>query len=78
MATRTVDVHELQEQLEELLALVQAGGEVIVMDGMKTIARVVPVSHRNGGRIAGLHLGAMQASDDFDEPLPDELWTGTT
>jgi hypothetical protein len=23
---------------------------------------------------AGLHLGAMVMSDDFDQPLPDEFW----
>ena len=28
-------------------------------------------------RKAGLHIGAIWTSDDFDEPLPDELWTGT-
>jgi Protein of unknown function (DUF2281) len=27
-------------------------------------------------RILGLNRGAMKMSDDFDEPLPDELWLG--
>lgn len=27
-------------------------------------------------RLPGLHPGAMQASEDFDAPLPDEFWTG--
>jgi hypothetical protein len=26
-------------------------------------------------RVAGLHPGAIWASEDFDEPLPDEFWT---
>jgi hypothetical protein len=26
-------------------------------------------------RVAGLHMGAIWASEDFDEPLPDEFWT---
>jgi len=26
-------------------------------------------------RVAGLHLGAIWVSADFDEPLPDEFWT---
>ena len=28
-------------------------------------------------RAAGLHLGAIWTSEDFDEPLPEEFWTGT-
>jgi hypothetical protein len=27
-------------------------------------------------RIAPLHPGAIEASDDFDAPLPDEFWLG--
>ena len=27
-------------------------------------------------RIAGLFAGAIQTSDDFDDPLPDEFWLG--
>ncbi len=27
-------------------------------------------------RILGLHRGAMEASEDFDAPLPDSFWLG--
>jgi prevent-host-death family protein len=27
-------------------------------------------------RIAGLHAGTSGMSEDFDDPLPDEFWTG--
>ncbi|MEO8612549.1 MAG: hypothetical protein ABI690_31930 [Chloroflexota bacterium] len=27
-------------------------------------------------RILGLHPGAFQPTDDFDDPLPDEFWLG--
>ncbi|MBI1766615.1 MAG: hypothetical protein HYR56_34840 [Acidobacteria bacterium] len=27
-------------------------------------------------RIPGLHAGAMQMREDFDEPLPDDFWLG--
>jgi hypothetical protein len=27
-------------------------------------------------RILGLHVGAMQMREDFDEPRPDEFWLG--
>ncbi len=77
MATKTIDVHEMPGQLKELLALVEAGGEIIVMDGAKTIARLVPVADKKSMRIAGLHQGAITTSDDFDEPLSDEFWAST-
>ena len=35
----------------------------------------VPVSTKP--RIPGLHRGAIWTSEDFDEPLPDEFWTGS-
>jgi len=27
-------------------------------------------------RVLGLHPGAFQPADDFDDPLPDEFWLG--
>ncbi len=27
-------------------------------------------------RVLGLHPGAMEASEDFDAPLPDSFWLG--
>ena len=27
-------------------------------------------------RVPGLHPGEILTSDDFDQPLPDEFWTG--
>ncbi|MCA1618041.1 MAG: DUF2281 domain-containing protein [Acidobacteria bacterium] len=32
-----------------------------------------PIAQR---RVADLNKGEIWASDDFDEPLPDEFWTG--
>jgi hypothetical protein len=29
-------------------------------------------------RVAGLHSGQIHISEDFDEPLPEEFWTGNT
>ncbi len=38
--------------------------------------KMVPVSLPCRKRVAGLHPGAMQMSDDFDTALPDEFWLG--
>lgn len=40
------------------------------------IAEVRAEMWGNSPRIAGLNAGSIWMSDDFDEPLPDEFWTG--
>ena len=74
METKTINVQEAQKQLEKLLAHLSVGEEIIITDGKIPIARLVPIS----SRIPGLHKGAIWVSPDFDEPLPEEFWTGDT
>jgi antitoxin (DNA-binding transcriptional repressor) of toxin-antitoxin stability system len=76
MQTKTVDVHEAQTHLVELLSMVAAGTEIILTEGSIPLARIVPMA-RYAPRVAGLHPGAIWTSEDFDDPLPDEFWTGT-
>lgn len=73
MPTKTVDVHEAQIRLMELLSLVLAGTEVILTEGNMPLARLVPIAAPTAPRVAGLHPGAIWTSDDFDEPLPIAL-----
>ena len=76
--TKTIDVRDAQAQLPELLTLALEGNEVIISEGDKPLARLVPVDvAKQWKRVAGLNRGAIWMSDDFDEPLPDEFWTGT-
>jgi prevent-host-death family protein len=77
MQTKTVDVHEAQTHLVELLALVSAGTEIILTQGSTPLARIVPVAGTSTPRVAGLHPGAIWTREDFDESLPEEFWTGT-
>ncbi len=72
---KTIDLHEAQTNLAELVTLVRAGVEVMLTEGNTPIARLVPISP-GLPRIAGLHHGAIWTSDDFDEPLPEEFWVG--
>lgn len=75
--TKTVDVREAQAQLPELLTLALEGNDVIISEDDKPVARLVPMTRSKQKRVAGLNRGAILMSDDFDEPLPDEFWTGT-
>ncbi len=77
MFTKTVDVSEAQKRLMELLSLVSEGSEVILTESNKPLARLVPIASPTAPRVAGLHIGSIWISDDFDEPLPEDLWMGT-
>jgi antitoxin (DNA-binding transcriptional repressor) of toxin-antitoxin stability system len=77
MQTKTVDVHEAQTRLVELLSLVSAGTEIILTAGNTPLARIVPMAGALTPRVAGLHPGAIQTREDFDEPLPEDFWIGT-
>ncbi|HEY0546858.1 MAG TPA: type II toxin-antitoxin system prevent-host-death family antitoxin [Pyrinomonadaceae bacterium] len=74
--TRTVNIDEAKNQLQDLLALALDGNEVIITEGGKPLARLVPVTNvqLKKKRVAGLNRGAIWASEDFDEPLSDEFW----
>lgn len=77
MSTKTVDVREVQISLQELLALVRGGTEIVFTEGNTPLARLIPLASPSTPRMAGLHAGAIWTSDDFDEPLPEEFWTGS-
>ncbi|MBA4379270.1 MAG: toxin-antitoxin (TA) system antitoxin [Anaerolinea sp.] len=72
MVTKTIDVHELQKNLKELVSQVTSGTEIIFTEGKTPVARLVPISQR----VAGLHSGLIMTGKDFDEPLPDDFWIG--
>lgn len=77
MATKTIDIHDAQTQLSELLSLALQGTEIIFSKDNTPLARLVPVSKGSSqSRIAGLHQGAISMSVDFDAPLPDDFWLG--
>ena len=74
MTSRTINVEEAKNQLPDLLAPALDGNEVIITEGGKPVARLVPITSPQKKRVAGLNRGKVSASADFDEPLPDEFW----
>ncbi len=79
MATKTINVHEPHIKLSELLALLAEGDEIVLTDGAKPVARVVPMDAGKSlaqQRVPDLFAGAIWTSQDFDQPLPDEFWLG--
>jgi antitoxin (DNA-binding transcriptional repressor) of toxin-antitoxin stability system len=78
MATKTVDIAVAQASLSDLVLLANSGVEVVLTRDSSPVACLVPVPlpSLTPARKAGLHAGDIRVSDDFDEPLPDEFWTG--
>lgn len=76
MQTKTVSVEEAQAHLVSLLAQAAAGAEIIITRDDKPLARLLSASTSDEVRGAGLHRGKIRTSDDFDEPLPEEFWSG--
>lgn len=72
MLIETVDINEAQ--WTKILSMVKEGTEVILIEDSKFIARLTPISSSFPSRFPDLHTGAICASDDFDQPLPDEFW----
>ena len=77
MTLITIEVQDAQHQLAELLKLVATGTEIILTEDQKPRARLVPIIPQALHRVPGLHPGSMIPTHDFDDPLPDEFWTGT-
>jgi antitoxin (DNA-binding transcriptional repressor) of toxin-antitoxin stability system len=75
--TTAIDIRELPARLNEAIAVAAAGGEVILLDGSTPRARLVPLGP-SPLRTAGLHPGALQPAPDFDAPLPEDFWAGTS
>jgi antitoxin (DNA-binding transcriptional repressor) of toxin-antitoxin stability system len=76
MNTKTIDVQTRVISLDEVLSLIREGHDILVTEASIPLARITPCLQAHSPRIAGLHAGAIWTSDDFDEPLPDEFWTG--
>ncbi len=66
MPTQTVELKDVQARLDELLALLREGTDVLIVDGNRPIARMTPI--HTSDRVPDLFPGGW-ISDDFDAPL---------
>ena len=73
----TIDIRDGQPQLSDLLDLMATGDEVLIVEGDRRLARLVPIPQDKKERVPDLNKGTIWISDDFDDPLPDEFWLGT-
>lgn len=71
MPETLTSVEDAQKDLPALLARAAAGEQVIISQAGKPVARLVAVEA--APRVPGRLKGQIWISDDFDEPLPDEI-----
>ena len=74
--TKIVDIDDTQEKWADLIAMAQAGTEVILANCGRPLARITPIEPAKKKRTLDLHKGETWMSDDFDAPLPEEFWGG--
>ena len=79
---KTIDVTK-STSLKDLVPLANQESGVVLTQDNKPVAKVLPITlfqkapdGKSGRRTLGLHRGAWQVGDDFDEPLLDEFWFG--
>lgn len=82
MTAKTVTIEEAQTSLPDLLNLISQGKEVIIAKGEEPIAKLIPLSqssaHNAQARIFGEYKGQIWMSDDFDAPLSEDFWLGSS
>ena len=70
---RTVNIHAAKTQLSRLVDDAAKGEEIIIAKAGKPVARLMPLAAPRPKRRLGVLTGKLRVSDDFDEPLPDEI-----
>lgn len=60
-------MHEAKTNFSRIIAMVEAGEEVVVQRDDRPVARIVPYSATCSPRRPGLLKGHIRMADDFDE-----------
>ena len=71
--TLTLNIHEAQIQLIQLLKQAQQGEEIIIAQAGRPVARLVLIDKPVAPRIPGSAAGQVVIADDFDKPLPESI-----
>ena len=71
--TETITLEEAAATILDLLEQVDRGKEITILKEGRAIARLVPVSQSLPPRVLGTAAGLITVSEDFDDPLPDEI-----
>jgi antitoxin (DNA-binding transcriptional repressor) of toxin-antitoxin stability system len=73
---KTVTIHTAKTTLSQLLALVEAGEEIVLARGKKPIAKLVPFQPPPTKRRFGALSGIISVGPEFFETLPEQELAG--
>jgi len=72
MATRAVELAQVEGRLASLIQEVGTGTEVVITRNGQPVARLVPATaETSSDRVPGSAKGLFTVPDDFDAPLED-------
>jgi prevent-host-death family protein len=73
----TINVHEAKTHLSRLLERVERGEEIVIARAGTPVARLVPIAPvRSRRALRGSWRGRIEIGEDFDEPLPWQVFPG--
>jgi prevent-host-death family protein len=73
----TVNVHEAKTHLSRLLERVERGEEIVIARAGVPVAKLVPLAPVSRTRgVLGKYRGQIWISEDFDAPLPWQVFPG--
>jgi len=77
--TKTVDISELKNSIQAVIALTKGGDEVVLEENGEPVVKVIPLLETAepvvARRVLGLGTGkGYFMSDNFNDELPDEFW----
>ena len=75
MAT-TVNIYEAKTKLSQLVERAAAGEEIVIAKAGRPRAKLVPLQVRKEPRKPGFWKGKIWISEDFDDPLPEDIQRG--
>ncbi len=68
-----INIHEAKTQLSKLIEIAEGGEEVTIARAGKPVVKLVPYKPLKRDRKPGALKGKLWISDDFNEPLPDDI-----
>lgn len=70
--TAHFNMHEAKTQLSRLIAMAEAGDEVVIARDGKPVVRLVPIAPLAPQRRFGALAGLISVDDAFFDPLPED------
>lgn len=71
-----VNIYDAKTRLSQLVGRAEAGEEIIIARDGRPAARLVPYRAEGVKRRPGRMRGQIRIADDFDAPLPGNLFDG--